>query len=182
MLGEKIRELRKSKGMTLNELATKIDFTASYLSQIERELIEPSLSALRKIADGLDVTMYYFLADETSDTILIKKEERKRLDLPASSIIYEFITPIADAKLKTKMDIIYFELEPKSWSSEEPLIHTSDECILILNGKVEILVGDKKYILNTGDSIYVKENNYHRLYNLSDEKSIGISTICPALY
>jgi transcriptional regulator with XRE-family HTH domain len=182
MLGSKIRELRQKNGMTLNELAEKTQFTASYLSQIERELIDPSLSSLRKISNAFGVTVYYFLADEVKDHVLIKADQRKRLDLPNSSVIYEFITPIADASSKTKMDIIYFELEPRSWSSEEALIHKSDECILVLKGMVEAEVGDGKYVLNDGDSLYIRENTFHRLYNLGTEKAVGISTICPALY
>lgn len=182
MLGSKIRELRQQNGMTLNELAEKTQFTASYLSQIERELIDPSLSSLRKISNAFGVALYYFLADEVKDHVLIKANQRKRLDLPNSSIIYEFITPIADASSKTKMDIIYFELEPESWSSEESLIHASDECILVLKGTIEASVGDCKYLLNDGDSLYIRENSYHRLFNPSKERAVGISTICPALY
>jgi mannose-6-phosphate isomerase-like protein (cupin superfamily) len=104
------------------------------------------------------------------------------LDLPNSSIIYEFITPIADKTSKAKMDIIYFELEPESWSSEEALIHNSDECVLVLKGTIEATVGNSKYVLNEGDSLYIRENSYHRFYNPDKEKATGTSTICPALY
>lgn len=182
MLGSKIRGLRQQKGMTLNELAEKTQFTASYISQIERELIDPSLSSLRKISNALGVPMHYFLVDEAKDHVLIRANQRKRLDLPNSSIIYEFITPIADASSKTKMDIIYFELEPESWSSEESLIHSSDECVLVLKGTIECYVDDSKYVLNEEDSLYIRENSYHKLYNPGKEKATGISTICPALY
>ncbi|MBV1757774.1 MAG: XRE family transcriptional regulator [Dethiosulfatibacter sp.] len=182
MLGTKIREIRKNNGMTLNELAEETKFTASYLSQVERELIEPSLSALRKISNVFGVAVYYFLADEEKSHILVKSNERKRLDLPNSSIVYEFITPIADKSLETKMDIIYFEMEPVSWSSEEFLIHNSDECVLVLEGTIEVHIEEQKYTLNEGDSLYIRENSYHKIFNPKEEKATGISTICPALY
>ncbi|HYE82004.1 MAG TPA: XRE family transcriptional regulator [Clostridia bacterium] len=182
MLGSKIRELRQQNEMTLNELAEKTQFTASYLSQIERELVDPSLSSLRKISNVFGVPVHYFLADETQDHVLIKAGQRKKLDLPNSSIIYEFITPIADKSSKTRMDIIYFELEPESWSSEEALIHNADECVLVLKGTIEAVVGNSKYVLNEGDSLYIRENSYHRFYNPGKEKATGTSTICPALY
>ncbi|EET84441.1 transcriptional regulator, XRE family [Clostridium carboxidivorans P7] len=64
MLGPKIREIRQEKGLTLNELADKTGLTASYLSQIERNIIDPSLSSLRKISLSLEVPIYTFLTDE----------------------------------------------------------------------------------------------------------------------
>lgn len=182
MLGLKIRELRQKNGMTLNELADKTQFTASYLSQIERELIDPSLSSLRKISNVFGVSILYFLSDEGKDHILTKANQRKRLALPNSSIIYEFITPIADKSPKVKMDIIYFQLEPESWSSEELLVHSSDECVLVLKGTLEASVDDSKYVLNEGDSLYIRGNSYHRFYNPGKEKAEGTSTLCPAVY
>ena len=54
MNGASIRQLRLAKGMTLQELAAQTRTTAGYLSQLERDLVDPSLSTLRKIAQALD--------------------------------------------------------------------------------------------------------------------------------
>ncbi len=184
MLGPKIREVRQERSLTLNELSQKTGLTAGYLSQLERNIIEPSLSSLRKISMALEVPIYTFLSNGEKNHILITSDKRKKLDLPNSSITYEFLTPMAsDRQTQTKMEIIYYQLEPESWSSEDFIVHNADECIFIMQGSIELYLGEQKYIVTQGDSIYIRENIPHRFYNPSTrQKTIGISTICPPIY
>ena len=183
MYGTKIRTIRQSKGLTLNELASKTGLTASYLSQIERNLIDPSLSSFRKISLALEVPLYTFLTDKVSQSVLIKSDKRKKLELPNSCIAYEFVTPmVADKQVNLKMEIIYFQLEPCSWSSDEYIIHAADECIFIIDGSIDIFLDEEKYQLNSGDSIYIQENTPHKFYNSTSKKVIGLSNISPPIY
>lgn len=182
--GEGIREFRKQKGMTLTELAEKSGFTASYLSQLERDIIEPSLTALRKICIVLEVPIYYFLSDaEDAQSTIIRKEERQKLALPKTSVVYEFLTPMGlDQNIKPKMEIIHIEIKPKKWSSEEYFSHNADECIIIMKGNIEVALDNEKVILNEGDSMYIIQNVKHKYFNPTDEKSYLISIICPPIY
>lgn len=183
MLGARIREMRQGKSLTLSELAEKTQLTASYISQVERDLIDPSLTSLRKISKALDAPIYAFLSSDECQHVVIKANERKKLALPDSSIVYEFLTPMAADKISNpKMETIYYELYPKSWSSDEYITHAADECIFLLSGQMEVYLGDEKYLLNAGDSIYIKENVPHRMYNSGETKAIGISNICPPIY
>ena len=61
MVGQRIRQIRKSKQLTLQDIAEKTGFSAGFLSQVERGTTDPSLSALRKISDALEVTPYMLL-------------------------------------------------------------------------------------------------------------------------
>lgn len=184
MLGLKIREIRQQKGLKLNELAEMTKLTSSYISQIERNIIDPSLSSLRKISIALNVPIYTFLESEEKQHVLIKSDKRIKLDLPNSSITYEFLTPMAsDKDTNPKMEIIYFQLDPDSWSGDEYMIHPADECIFVMEGEIEIFLEDDKYILQKGDSIYIRENSPHRIYNPNKkENAIGISNISPPIY
>jgi len=184
LLGPKIREIRQQKGLTLNELSKKTELTASYLSQLERDIIEPSLASLRKISAALEVPIYTFLADEAKEHVLITVDKRKKLDLPDSSITYEFLTPMAsDKEAQPKMEVIYYQLELESWSSKDYIVHAADECIFILQGEIELYLGDDKYIVTEGDSIYIRENIPHRFYNpSSSQKVTGLSCISPPIY
>lgn len=183
MLGTKIREIRLEKGLKLNELAEKTQLTSSYISQIERNITEPSLSSLKKIAISLGVPIYTFLSTEKKQNVYIQSSMRKKLELPNSSMVYEFISPMAsDKEVDIKMETIYFQLEPESWSNDEFMLHAADECIFVIEGKIELFLGDEKYILNSGDSIYIKENMPHKFYNPTSEKVTGISNICPPIY
>ncbi|MCK5762662.1 MAG: helix-turn-helix transcriptional regulator [Clostridiales bacterium] len=183
MIGAKIRELRLKKRMTLSELARTTEFTASYISQLERDIIQPSLSALKKISVVLEVPIYAFLAFEENQTIVTKANERKKLELPDSNIVYEFVSPMAANKVAMpKMEIIYFKLDPKSWTNKEPVVHLADESAFVLKGKLEAYVDDEQFMIEEGDNIYIRENSRHRYYNPTDEIVEGLVTMSPAIY
>lgn len=183
-LGAKIREVRQKAKLTLNDLASKTGLTASYISQVERGLIDPSISSLRRISAALEVPLYVFLTDEMEQQhVLVRANERIKLNLPQSNITYEFITPgISETKIRSKMEIIYLRLKAKSWSSDKPFIHEADECIFLIDGKLNVELGTEVYTLNEGDSIYIQENIPHRFYNAGDKTAIFISVMCPAIY
>ena len=66
-IGEKLKKSRNDKGMSLRELATKVDLSASFLSQIEQGKASPSIENLKKIAHTLDVRVAYLIEDEEDD-------------------------------------------------------------------------------------------------------------------
>ncbi len=112
MLGNKIREIRMSKGLKLSRLAEKQIISTSYISLLERDLTSPSISSLRKIAESLEVPLFHFLIEESKSSILVRKDERK-LALPNSNIIHEYVTPVPMGnQVKPKQEIIYTELDP----------------------------------------------------------------------
>src|SRR6056297_2846576 len=116
-MGKKIRYIRKKKKLSLSALASKIDKTSSYLSQIERGLAEPSITALREISRALGVPMFYFLNDTRDHCQVVEKDRRRTLTLPDSHISYELISP----DLNHKMEIVYFNMEPGASTCETPL-------------------------------------------------------------
>jgi len=183
LLGSRIRQFRQHKNLTLNQLATMTDLTASYISQIERDIIDPSLSSLRKIATALETPLYVFLADEEEEQVLIKANERKKLELPNSSVKYEFLSPMtSDIKSDVKFVSLYFEHEKNTWLSEDFLVHDFQELIFILEGRLEIYLGDKQYVLDEGDSIFISENVPHKMFNCGDRTLKGIAISSPTKF
>lgn len=182
MLGKRIREIRKNKNINLTEMAEKIDLSPSYLSQIERGIINPSLAALRKIAKVLQMPIYEFLKDDEEKGILIEKDKRIKLELPDSDIIYEFLTPTRLRNGIPNLEVIYMKLNPHSWSSENESVHSADEFIFVIGGEIEVCLGDAEYHLSEGDSLYIMKDNVHRLYNPSERMAIILSCISPPIY
>ncbi|MBA1335804.1 MAG: hypothetical protein HPY66_1432 [Firmicutes bacterium] len=183
MLGNKIREVRLGKNLKLSELADKTGLSTSYISLLERDLTSPSISSLRKIAEALEVPLFHFLIEENKSSIITRKDERKKLALPQSNIVYEYVTPIPTGnQVKPKLEIIYTELEPDAWSSDEPMSHKADECLLVLGGEIEVHVGAEVYVLKEGDSLYIEEMIPHRFCTLSREKAKLISAMVPAIF
>jgi transcriptional regulator with XRE-family HTH domain len=174
-LGSKIRKLRRSKGLSLADLAEKINKTSSYLSQVERGLAEPSITALREIASALDIPIFYFLLDNEKHNSVVRKNERKVLQFPGSHLTFELISP----DLSHQMEIIRARIEPGSCTCDKPLSHRGEECTLVVEGKMEIQIGDKKFILEEGDSIYYIASIPHKITSIGDKDLVFVSSITP---
>lgn len=82
MIGEKIKAARIEKGLTAKELAIKSEVTPGYISQIERELISPSLSVLMRIAKVLEIPIVSLFSQEEQEQVtVIKKTIAQKSDL-----------------------------------------------------------------------------------------------------
>ncbi len=181
MLGDRVRAIRKNKHFTLEQLADAGGLTASYISQLERNLTEPSISSLRKIAQVLEVPVSTFLEEETSPTYVVKKQDRKALRLRQSGIEYEYLTPLGSGDGDApKMEIVEFTIEPGKWTNDIHLSHPkAEECIFVTDGSITVDCLGESYILEKGDSIYIRCNTPHNIYNHTDRTSAAMFCATP---
>ncbi len=184
MIGDKIRSIRKNKNLTIVELAEQINVTSGYISQIERDLISPSLAVLRRLSQALDVPLsVLFLEKSSTDIITIHQDERTKVKMNNINVELEFITPLVNiGDKKSELGAFLFKLNPKTWASNHSICHDAQECIYVIQGEIECHVGDKIYIVSKGDSIIVPENNNHMVYNRNDDVSEALCIISPSIY
>ncbi len=175
MIGTKIREKRKELEYSLKDLADKTDLTPGFISQIERDLAEPSITSLRKIAKALNVAVFYFLMTEEEVKAVVKKGERQKLNFADSHMTYELLSP----DLNRQMESFLGELEPGAMTCEEPSTHPGEEITYVLKGKMWIIVGNDEYTLEEGDTIYYFGSVPHKIVSVGDENLVFISTITP---
>lgn len=184
MLGDKIREARKKQQFTLNQLAEASNLTASYISQVERNLAEPSISSLRKIAAVLQMPLYQFLDDDAPQTQVIRADKRKHLILPDSDITYEYLSPTGSGGGEApKLEVILFRLAPKTWSRPDYAVHpTAEECVTVLSGRLTVDCGTESYELSEGDSVYLRSNQPHKVFNYGDTVAVALSCLTPPVH
>lgn len=178
MLGEKIRKIRSEKNMSLRDIAERTGLTPSFLSQVERDLTEPSITSLRKISAALDVPIFFFLLEAEETNPVIRKNQRKVLQLPQSNLVYELLSP----NLEKSMEIMIGKLQPGAESCEIPLSHPGEECIVVLEGKMQITVGSETHVLEEGDSIYYHSTVPHILKNVGENELVFLSAITPPMF
>ncbi len=161
-VGDRIRVTREEKGLSLRKVAALCGASASLLSQIETSRVDPSLSTLRKIAQALDVPVFYLVLDRSVETTgLVKKAQRRTVSFPKGGLEYDIIY----SDLRKKMGIHIGTLKPGGMTSEEPLSHDGEECIVILKGKMKAQIGTDLICLDVGDSFYFDSSIPHRLFN-----------------
>jgi len=178
MIGTRIRTQRTELGLSLRNLAQKVGLTASFLSQIERNLADPSIKSLRKIADALQVPLFYFLSENGESSPVVRKDRRKRLQLPGSKVICELLTP----DLNRKMEMFMVSVSPSHENIAQPLSQPTEECILVLEGHLCVKLGDTEHILEPGDSIYFDGPSLREISARGEQKAVFVSAMTPAVF
>lgn len=180
MLGEKIRNARKSKGLKIGYLAEMTDLSSSYISQLERGLIEPSLTSLRKISNALNIPIYLLMEDIKKDNPVVRKDERVKMFFPNSAVSYELMTSVENGeKYGAKMLVAKFILKPQKSDTEEFSIHEAEEVLVLAKGSIEVILGTDSYILNPGDTVYIMSNVPHKIINIGDTHAEGYYIVSP---
>lgn len=176
-IGSKVRELRKEKKITMSDFAILADVSASMISQIERDLVTPSITVMWKISKALDVNIGYFFEEENEneEKMIVRKEDRKIIKIGNSNRIYEMLVP----DLNRKIEFIQITIKGKESKTLDFVNHEGEECGVVIKGSIKIVMNDKSYILNEGDSISFNSNIPHRFENASDEESISIWAMTP---
>lgn len=179
MIGKRINKRRQELNLSLRDLAQQTNLTASYLSQVERDMTDPSIKSLRRIADALKVPIMHFLEEESmSPNPVIRKGERKKLNLPASHIEYELLTPDLDRK----MEMFVCRLQPEEENIAAPLRSPTEECLLVLSGCLCIEIEGNVYELNEGDSSYFEGQKLTKIYAKGKDEAVFVSAITPAVF
>ena len=177
-LGQRIKARRKELKLSLRDLAKQVNLTASFLSQVGRDLTSPSIESLRKISEALDVPIFYFLVEANTESPVVRRNQRRKLILPNSHLIYELLTP----DLNRKLEVVMVALEPGEESAAIPLRGHTEECIYVLQGQLEIALSDNVYHLASGDSIYFEGPMLRYLAARGDETLRYISIITPPVF
>lgn len=164
--------------MVLQELADKADLSISFLSQVERDLLTPSVSALKRIADvlGIPAGSIMFGAETRKAGVgigVVRRGGRKRVVLQDSRIEYEMLTP----DLRRRMSLLWLKAPPRS-ESGPVFSHDGEDCVLVLRGRLKIEIGGVWHELAKGDSLYFSAELPHRWRNDSDQLAdvIWVST------
>lgn len=166
-VGEKIRELRESRGLSLQGMAERTGYSSALLSQIENHMVSPPLGALIKIARALEVKVGTFFGDEPREPfVIVRQQERKRISRFASkegvSYGYTYETLGADKKDR-HMEPFLITLEPATVKSEKLSTHEGEEFIFVLEGEMEAILGKHKDVLYPGDCIYYDSSIPHKV-------------------
>lgn len=183
MADNKIRRYRKKLKLTIKELAERTGLSIGYISQLERDEAEPSLSSLRKIAKELDVPLYVLIQEEKENgSLTIRREERMSVKTKKSVIEYEFLTPLPSQNFMPKVLMLKAVLQPHSRDSEIPVVHHSEETLFVLSGTLTVLIGDETVVLREGDTTIIEEDLPHTCVNDTDTEVEVLSVISPPVW
>lgn len=179
-IGHDLRALRKSKGLTLAELALKIGRSVGYLSQVERGLSSLSVVDLKIIAELLEVPLAWFLVqDETPADergYVVRAGARRKVGTVEAGLVEELLSP----DLGGAFEIFRSVFEPGAELSQAELRET-EEAGYLLSGEFDIWIGGRHFHLKAGDSFRFHHETY-RWHNPGTEPAVVIWVITPPVY
>jgi transcriptional regulator with XRE-family HTH domain len=163
-LGEKIRKLRHDSMMTLQDIAGKTGYSKALISRIENDSVSPSINSLVKIAAALEIKLYeLFIAIEGKAPSVVKRKNRSSSTLANGTIRVEILSgDVENAKMSAA--IMTFE-SGANISDGNAKSSLSEEWWTVLKGHLEAVVGDNRFDLGEGDSIYLNSSAPHNLKN-----------------
>ena len=164
-IGERIKTLRTSQGMTLAELGEKANLSTSYLSQIERDKTSPSLTTLETIAKSLNIGLRTLF--ETDDEAAFVLRASKETNTPTHRVPV-VRQPLMPQIGNPEIEVYRITFHPRS-APEQIEQFAGEEIIYVLDGELTISIGDEQFVLATGDSIHYDALLIHNWRNESND-------------
>lgn len=165
-LGKLLRLTRQGR-YTVEELAARADVSSGLISQLERGQANPSFVSLAKIAHALNLPVGALLTAAwdgmDAHRRVVRRKERRKLVLEHGSLTYELLTPDLHRKLGVMLSRIPHGFDNR----EEPFQHPGEECLFVMDGALEVHVGEEAFSLEEGDALTYDSSILHWYRNAS---------------
>lgn len=170
-IGERLRQIRLKRNLTINGLAKLARVPASTISKIENGLLKPSLVHAINLASALQENLG-FLVDrfraEAQRTSVIYADKRNVLEYPEMGLTLQdlsgnFMPGVLEAR--------YGILKVGAHSGRATMTHPGDEICCVIKGAVTFYVGDARWNLAIGDTIHFKSDVPHRWENAASTRT-----------
>lgn len=151
-IGIQLKELRQDIGLTLEKLAGATDLSPAFLSRIENGLSIPSIPTLQSIADALNVNIGFFFKDGDQQQYKITYHGNRSNVVTQKGYEIEILNegmsnPFMEPAIVTS-------IREEEASEVELAVHEGQEFMYVLEGRLELVLGNKKYALKKGDAAY----------------------------
>ncbi len=179
-IGSRLRELRNRKKMSIAELSKISDVSTGLISQIERDLVVPSVVSLWRLANALDTNINYFFEEkQQEDGVLIRRGDHKIIVTHRNNSFYKLLSPTRAGRL---LDMTEVRLKSGCTYEKETLNHAGEECGYVLKGTLTVHLNGNEYVLYEGDSIYFNSTLPHKYINNSEEECVSIWAMTPPFF
>jgi transcriptional regulator with XRE-family HTH domain len=169
-VGRRIRELRRTRQLSLETVVARTDLSIGFVSQIERGLSSPSLRVLATLADVLGVGIAALFGatprDDASGGVVTRQLQRAELKLWRSGISKQLLSP---AGAENRLNLFLVHLEPGGSTGDELYTHDGEEAGLVLEGEMTLTVDAETWSLKAGDSFRFASRRPHRFSNPADD-------------
>lgn len=179
-LGADLRALRKARGVTLARLAGDLGRSVGWLSQVERDLSEPSITDLRHIARALGVPLSLLFgqvqapAEEAGH--VVRRDARRRIGSGTAGLVEELLSP----DLTDDFEVVHSTFAPHSRIGEV-VSRPTQEVGYVVSGRLDLVIAGRRHRIEAGDSFRIRGEPFEWI-NPHAEPAVVIWVIAPPVY
>ncbi len=178
-IGRRLKHIRETLRLSQRQLARQSGVANATISQIEAGKLNPTVSMLKKVLDGIPISLGEFFGDafETRDRVFFRADE---------------LTEIADGGVSFRqvgahlgnraIQLIKECYQPGAGTGKHAITHEGEECGIVLSGRLEVTVDDETAILGKGDAYYFKSTRPHQFRNSGNTPCELITACTPPTF
>lgn len=182
LIGDKINQLRLSKGFSQRKLAKLAGLTNTAISSIERNKVSPAVNTLAAILEVLGSDLNTFFSQEGGQSrpqVLVSPQDLVELSDPKKNGVS--LKQVYNFAPTRNLGFLIETYQPNS-STEEKITHEGEEIGTVIEGKILIHINQSSYLLNEGDSYVIDTSQPHTFINPTSKITRIVSAHTPATY
>jgi transcriptional regulator with XRE-family HTH domain len=182
-VGQRLKALRLGRGLSMRALAELTGVPHATLSIIERDKSSPSVSILKRLLGPLNVTLSTFFSDSDIVDRAVFYKAQDLVELADGKVLS--YRQVGANLTNSSMMILHERYAPGADTGQEGqelYSHEAEEGGIVIQGQLEMTVGDEVRVLKAGDAYYFDSRLPHRMRNPFDEECIVVSAVSPPTF
>jgi transcriptional regulator with XRE-family HTH domain len=178
-VGIRLRALRTRHHLSQRQLARRTGVANASISQIEAGKLNPTVSLLKKVLDGIPVSLADFFSDaaDAADRVFFRAAELK--EIADGGVSYR---QVGGNLSERAIQLLHERYEPGAGTGRHALRHEGEECGLILSGRLRVTVGEATELLGPGDAYYFMSSRPHTFHNPGSEPCELVTACTPPTF
>lgn len=179
LIGKKLKATRLRNDMTIQELATSSNVSSNMISRIERGLTTPSVEIIVRLANSFGMSINYFVEEAEKGSTIVHTKKGQGEPIFFFEDKHQIIS-LTQGLRDPNFTVFFDTIEPNCGSGDGGMVHSGEEFALVVEGTLEFIVDDERFVLEEGDSIVFKASLPHRWRNLHQGKTNVLWVVSPA--
>ena len=178
-IGSDIRALRRSRNWTLSDLAEQLERSVGWLSQVERDVTEPALDDIRKIAVLFNLPVGFFFtasANQDEQQFIVRAGSGRVMNDMSKGLKEVLLSP----DLGGAFEVIHSVFAPGA-KCPKPFVRPTEEAGYVISGHFSLVIDDQRFDLNPGDSFRFSGETITWV-NEGDVDAVVMWVIAPPVY
>ena len=179
LIGKKLKATRLRNDMTIQELATSSNVSSNMISRIERGLTTPSVEIIVRLANSFGMSINYFVEEAEKGSTIVHTKKGQGEPIFFFEDKHQIIS-LTQGLRDPNFTVFFDTIEPNCGSGDGGMVHSGEEFALVVEGALEFIIDDERFVLEEGDSIVFKASLPHRWRNLHQGKTNVLWVVSPA--